>query len=236
MPEPPDSVTAAGTVVPATANEPACVSRTPGSVKDAASETGWPTKTTAPGAGAVIFTAGATFRMGTAIVAIVVPPSLSVTWARAVTPGSSIAGQTVDGVVEVTKVPAPQSKAIAKPAAVSAAESLIAAASVKVAPSLTGDGVAVSVTAGGTFAIVSVVTAFAHAPWSSQTVSVTGTIAGPSGTVIVASAPVALTPPTSHAYVSVSPSASVAEPCSVNAVFSPATYGPPAEGTGGSLT
>ena len=106
-------------------------------------------KATALAAGAVIVTAGATFRMGTARLAMVVPPSLSVTWARAVTPGSSTAGHTVEGVGEGTKVPVPQSKAIANPAAVSAAESLIVAASVNVPPSDAGDGVAVSATVGG---------------------------------------------------------------------------------------
>ena len=70
VPDPPDSVTAPVSVAPPTVNDAVCVSCTPGSVKEAASETWLPTKTTAPGAGAVIFTVGATFAIGTASVAM----------------------------------------------------------------------------------------------------------------------------------------------------------------------
>ena len=99
------------------------------------------------------------------------------------------------------------------------------------------DAGAVSVAVGGTFAIVIVVASLAHAPWSSQTVSFTGWTAGPSPTVIVGLAPVAVAPPPrSQEYVSVSPAVSAAEPCSVSVDPSFAVYGPPALGTGGTFT
>ena len=234
VPEPPASATVAGTLDPAIANEAVCVSWTPASVKDAASETGLPTNTTEPGAGEVMVTVGATFRIGTASAASVEPPSLSVTCARAVTPGSSTAGQVVDGPVAGTSVPPPQSNWYANPAATSAAEgSVTCAVRVKVPPSFTGDGAAVSVAVGGTLAIAIVVVSLAQGPFVTQAVSVTVCVAGPSPATIVGLAPVApAPPPRSQLKVIARPAALVAEPCSARDAPSSVVYGPPALTTG----